>query len=125
MPLAMSTKLWKNSDRSRSRSMPVTRFRTENRIPPPRPNTFSPIRPGRRKNCSERESTKRDSRSRASRKSSALRLRRGVGLQQFQARLGGELVEVLDRQVVGRARHRVGELLVDAVAQDRVARLLV
>ena len=72
-PSAMSPKLAKNSDRSWSRSTPVTFCNAEKSIPVPRPNTFRPSLPGRRNSCSDRESTKRERRSGASRKSSALR----------------------------------------------------
>ena len=73
-PCAMSPKLWKNSDRSCSRSMPVMRFSAENSTPPERPSTLMPSRPGFRKNCSERPSMKRVIRSGASMKSSAWRV---------------------------------------------------
>ena len=50
---------------------------------------------------------------------------RRVEHEQVVARLLVQLVQLLHRHVLLRARHRVGDLLVDAVLQDAVARLLV
>ena len=63
----------KNTDRSSSRSTPVTRLSTENTTPVPRPMILPPMPAGRRKRRIARPWKKCVSRPGASRKSSALR----------------------------------------------------
>ena len=75
--------------------------------------------------CSARPSMNWVSRRGASRKSSALRRRRRVEDEQVVAVLGVELEQLLHRHVLLRAGERGRELLVDAVVEDPVARLLV
>ena len=91
-------------------------------MPVPRPSTFRPSRPGRRKSWSERESMKRDEPLGRVEEVERVAGRRRVEHEQVVAALLVQLVELLHRHVLLRAGHGVRELLVDAVREDGVAR---
>ena len=121
----MPLKALKNSARSASRSKPTMRLKTESATEAPRPATLAARPVGFMKTRSERPSMNWVSRFGASRKSSALRAGRRVEDEQVEAAFAVQLEELLHRHVLLRAGQRVGDLLVDAVVEDAVARLLV
>ena len=115
----------KKTLRSSSRSTPVRRLRTEKTTLVPRPTTRAARPVGARKTRSARPSRKPVRRSGASRKSSALRDGGVSRTSDVEAPRAVELVELGHRGELLRARDGAGELLVDAVGEDLVARALV
>ena len=103
----------------------MMRFSAENSTPPERPSTLHTEPAGFQEEL-ERAALD-ESRHPLGRVDEVERVPRGrrVEHQQVVARLLVQLVELFHRHVLLRARHRVGDLLVDAVLEDAVARLLV
>ena len=105
--------------------MPVARFITENATLVPRPSTFSPSRPRRHQQLQRARVDELRQPPRRVEEVERVAGRRRVEHEQVVAALLAQLVELLHRHVLLRAGHRVGQLLVDAVGEHRVAGALV
>ena len=112
----------KNTERSWSRSTPVTRLSSENTTPVPRPRTCRRAPPGAGTSRTARPWKKPRQPVRRVEEVERVARRRRVEHEQVEAALLVELVELRDRRELLRAGDRARELLVDAVGEHLVAR---